>query len=268
MFPGGGGGTAKSIAGAAGAALSGPLGAIAGPIIGGLFGRSGQNSANEANLAIARENRAWQETMSNTAHQRAAKDLEAAGLNRILGIAQPASTPAGNIATMQNKNKQLGEGISQGITAGIAARKLQQEIKESNSRILVNQTTASKNAANTTLMNTQQIEAAARTAGINTANKIKELDRQIKQMDIENVRNQYEFARWLQTTDHNLVYQILKAAGPLTKDYASAIGTITGAFNLKNLFGPRRPTSTTTQTTKFDRYGVYRGGSTTTRRPN
>ncbi len=82
-----------------------------GSIISGLIGKSGQESTNARNLQIARENRAWQERMSNTAYQRSAKDLEAAGLNRILALGKPASTPAGNIATMQNPKAPLQQGI-------------------------------------------------------------------------------------------------------------------------------------------------------------
>ena len=127
---GGGGGTAKAIGTGIGSFL-GPVGGIVGNLIGGLFGSSGQSSANQANLQIARENREWQERMSNTAYQRSAKDLEAAGLNRILAIGQPSSTPAGNIATMQNEKKPLQEGVAGGITSALAAAKLRQEIKES-----------------------------------------------------------------------------------------------------------------------------------------
>ena len=45
-----------------------------GSIIGGIFSAFGQRSANKANLAIARENRAFQREMSNTAVRRRMRD--------------------------------------------------------------------------------------------------------------------------------------------------------------------------------------------------
>ena len=94
---------------------------IGGAMIGGgLIGASGQRDANSANAQIAKENRDWQERMSNTAYQRAARDLDQAGLNRILAFGSPATTPAGNVAHMENAKKQVGEAVSN--TAMMAAQ--------------------------------------------------------------------------------------------------------------------------------------------------
>lgn len=83
------------------------FGNILGPVIGGLFGYAGQESANRTNIDIAKganqltealqyRQQLFQSEMSNTAHQRAVEDLEKAGLNPLLALKSGASTPGGS----------------------------------------------------------------------------------------------------------------------------------------------------------------------------
>ena len=120
---------ATAVAKSGGSGLLGPIATGLGSLIGGLFGRSGQQSANQANLRIAREQMAFQRDMSNTAYQRAARDLEAAGLNRILALGNPASSPVGARAQMMNVNESLQKGIDQATANALQVRRLTSEIK-------------------------------------------------------------------------------------------------------------------------------------------
>lgn len=78
----------------------------AGSVLGGILGYKGQQDTNTANRQLARENRDWQEHMSNTAYRRATRDMTKAGLNPILAYQQGgAGTPAGSIIPMENPAK-------------------------------------------------------------------------------------------------------------------------------------------------------------------
>ncbi len=64
-------------------------------------------------IGESRSNRRFQRNMSNTAHQRAVKDLRKAGLNPILAAMKGgASTPGGSAATIANPAQGLSQNVS------------------------------------------------------------------------------------------------------------------------------------------------------------
>ena len=104
----------------------------------------GQEAANEASVASAREQMLFQEYMSSTAHQREVEDLKKAGLNPVLSANAGAPGAAGQSAIIQNEAPDYHAAVASAMD-GV---RLRQEVYESNSRIAVNVAQAQLHVAN------------------------------------------------------------------------------------------------------------------------
>ena len=146
--------------------LSSIAGFLAKPIVGtigsiatGLLGQKGANDRNEQQIAMTREQMAWQERMSNTAHQREVADLNAAGLNPILSARGGASTgsPVGI--------PQLENAMGTGIASAQQAKLIAAQVAQAESAAELNQASAMKARAEAwQTANYAGPEADARTA--------------------------------------------------------------------------------------------------------
>lgn len=162
---------------------------------------------------------AFQREMSSTAYSRAAKDLEKAGLNRILAIGGPSTTPAGAMgigATPEDNTSSAVSAIELGKVKGPMARATIAE-KQANTlgiqeNIRTQQSQQALNSANAARAKTDTLKTIAETEGLKHDNKGRKIRNQaIEALGVEG--------------------QILGDAADIASKVGGAAGSILNVFN-------------------------------------
>jgi hypothetical protein len=122
---------------------------------GAILGFIGGERTNSANAAIARQQMAFQERMSNTSYQRAVGDLQAAGLNPMLAYSNGASTPPGSTYQASDSFEKASVGSARAIEMQLMKEKVNTE-KETQGNIAAS--TAKTEAETDSLTNQTMID--------------------------------------------------------------------------------------------------------------
>lgn len=232
------------------------IGAASG-LLSGVMAADAQRSQNAQNKDMMRMNQDFQERMSSTAYQRAAQDMDAAGLNRnAMAGASPASSPSGTSAQMVAEDG-MSKGVASATASALEALRTKKDLQMADSQTELNK--AAYNAKDSERhVSDNMATKLANDIAIQRANwEANQADASAKKAEAKTREEAAKFQS--KTIKANDGFQKFDA---INQRVNQAAGTVSNAVNA---FMPKLKIQSTTNE-QYDRQGEHIG--TTTRRNN